>query len=93
MDASKEGAHHMSRFNNPAELAEWARKAAAEDHRRHVEQGHDLNPYCTPGARNEWARGFNNEPPRTYEHPDANEWGTQYQRGKAAAQITQGATA
>jgi hypothetical protein len=98
VDASNEGSHHMSRFNSPAELAEWARKAAAEDHKKHLithidETGQtwqaDKNPYCTPAARSEWKRGFLNAPPRPHERPDADQWSTQYQRGRAMAELIQ----
>jgi len=84
------------RFNTPAEVKDWARKVAAEDLKRH-EPIHtdpdgqqwqiDKNPYCTQGARHDWQRGYNNEPPRTYDHPDANAWSTQYQRGRAMAEL------
>lgn len=77
----------MSRFNTPEEVQAYADKAAAEDHRRHIEQGHDLNPYCTPGARNDWKKGFNNTPPQTWENAEALQFDTIRQRGAAAARI------
>lgn len=77
----------MTRFNTPAEVKEWARKAAAINYKNHTEKGHDLNPYCTPGARSDWQRGFDNAPPRSYDHPERNEWDTHYQRGRAMAEL------
>jgi hypothetical protein len=86
----------MSRFNTPAEVKEWARKAAANDYKKHQvihvdESGQtwqvDKNPYCTPGARNDWRRGFLNAPPRSYDRPDFNDWDKHYQRGRAMAEL------
>lgn len=86
------------RFNTPEEVKTWARKAAAGDLKKHLithvdENGQtwqvDKNPYCTPGARSDWKRGFLNAPPRPYERPDANEWCTKYQRGRAMAELIQ----
>ena len=84
----------MSRFNNLQEVKAWARTAAAADYKKH-ERIHidpdgqkwqvDKNPYSTHGARNDWKRGFNNETPRSYDHPDSNDWNTHYQRGRAMA--------
>lgn len=71
------------RFNTPEEVKAWATTAASEDYKRHVEHGIDLNPYCTEGARNDWQRGFNNVPPRSYELTQ--DFDTMYQRGKAMA--------
>jgi hypothetical protein len=86
------------RFNTPEEVKAWARKAAASDLKKHLithvdEDGQtwqtDKNPYCMPGARNDWKRGFLNAPPRSYEHPDADQWNTHYQRGQAMAELIQ----
>jgi hypothetical protein len=77
----------MSRFNTPEEVKVWARTAAAGNIKRHQEHDHDLNPYCTPGARADWQRGFDNAPPRSYDHPDRNLWDTHYQRGRATAEL------
>jgi len=86
------------RFNTPEEVKAWAHKAAAGDLKKHLvthvdENGQpwqvDKNPYCTPGARNDWERGFLNAPPRSYERPDTNDWCTKYQRGRAMAELIQ----
>ena len=86
----------MSRFNTPEEIKAWARKAAADDYKKHavihtdpegIAWQVDKNPYCTPGARNDWQRGFDNEPPRSYELPAVNQWDTRYQRGRAMAEL------
>ena len=86
----------MTRFNTPAEVKEWARTAAAADYKKHQvihvdEAGQiwqvDKNPYCTPGARNDWQRGFDNAPPRSYDHPERNQWDTHYRRGRAMAEL------
>ena len=75
----------MSRFNTPEEVKAWAAKAAAGDYQRHLEHGVDLNPFCTVGARNDWERGFANDPPRSWEL--TLDFDTIYQRGRAAAEI------
>jgi hypothetical protein len=84
----------MTRFNNTDEVREAAEKAAADDYQRHLpvhtdENGKkwqvDLNPYCTPGARNCWQRGFDGAPPHSWERDLR--WDFQYQRGAAAARI------
>lgn len=85
----------MSRFNSKDEVREWADRAAAQDYERHLpvhtdpETGAkwqwDLNPYCTPGARSYWRRGFQGDPRRPWEHDL--DWDSQYQRGAAAARI------
>ena len=84
------------RFNTPEDVKAWAQKAAASDFERHQvihvdEDGTtwqvDKNPYSTPGARNDWQRGFYNATPRSYDHPELNEWDTHYQRGRAMAEL------
>lgn len=75
------------RFNTPAEVKAWARMVAATNYKNHTEKGHGLNPYCTPGARNDWQRGYDNAPPRSYDHPERNNWDTHYQRGRAMAEL------
>lgn len=86
----------MTRFNNPEEVKAWARKAAAADYKKHavvhvdadgITWQVDKNPYCTPGARNDWQRGFLNAPPRSYELPHFNDWCSKYQRGRAMAEL------
>jgi len=71
------------RFNTPDEVKIWAAKVAADDYRRHIEFGIDLNPFCTSGARNDWQRGFDNLPPRSYE--TTQDFDTIYHRGRAVA--------
>jgi hypothetical protein len=84
------------RFNTPEEVKAWARKAAAEDYAKHAiihtdpdgtKWQVDKNPYCTPEARNDWQRGFNNEPRREFDHPEHNLWNTYYRRGRAMAEL------
>jgi hypothetical protein len=82
-----QGVTAMTRFNTPEEVKEWAAKAAAEDYERHVKYGHDLNPFSTEGARNDWQRGFDNVPPRPYEPVTINDFDTIYQRGRAMAEL------
>lgn len=77
----------MNRFNTPEEVKEWAAKAAAEDYERHIKYDIDLNPFFTPGARNDWQRGFDNLGPRSYESPDILLWDTVYLRGRAVAEL------
>jgi len=78
----------MNRFNSPKEVQEAAEKFAAQLVQRHQEKGHDLNPYCTPGARAEFDRAYTNEPRRSW---DLNqEWDFRYQVGRAAARIIKG---
>lgn len=86
----------MSRFDTPEQVKAWARKAAAEDYKKHATIHTDAdgtqwqvsrNPYCTEGARNDWQRGFDNAPPKSYDHPEQNSWDTHYQRGRAMAEL------
>lgn len=73
-------------FNTPEEVREWAVRVAENDYRRHIEYGIDLNPFCTPGARTTWQRGFENKGPEKWSGITG-EFDTIYQRGKAAAEI------
>lgn len=75
------------RFNTPAEVKQWATETARKDLERHHAHGHDMNPYCTPGRRDDWERGFANKPPRDYERPEIQQYNTAYQRGRAMAEI------
>lgn len=77
----------MTRFTTLEEAQVAARAAAEADYRRHKELGFDLNPFCTPGARTDWQRGYDNAGPRTYESPEIVKWNTIYLRGRAAAEI------
>jgi hypothetical protein len=79
----------MSRFNSIEEVRAWAAKAAASDLQRHRTKGHDPNPYCTPGARSDWQRGFDGAQPRSWELASTYDWHTQYQRGRAMARLMQ----
>ena len=87
------------RFDTPADVKAWARAAARADYAKHLpihtdpdgtKWQVDLNPYCTPGARNDWQRGFDNAPPWSYELPTANDFCTKYQRGRAMAELLKG---
>lgn len=73
------------RFNTPEEVLAWADKVAREDIQRHLDNGVDLNPFCTDGARNQWQRGFDNLPPRSYE--STLDYDTIYQRGRACGRL------
>ena len=77
----------MSRFNTPEEVKEYATKVAADYYRRHKEYGIDLNPFCTPGARNDWQRGFDNKGPRSYEV--SIDFDTIYALGRATALLVE----
>lgn len=76
----------MTRFANPDEVRFWAEGAARGDIQRHRELGHDLNVYCTPGARADWQRGFDNAPARSWEEPTRT-YDTMFQRGRAVARL------
>jgi hypothetical protein len=69
----------------PEEVAAEAEQLARDDIRRHREYGHDLNVFSTPGAREDWRRGFENLGPRSYEGP--RDFDTIYQRGRAVARL------
>ena len=73
------------RFNSPEEVKAAADKFAADLYRRHVEFGHDLNPYCTPGARGEFDRAFSNLPRRSWDLDTS--WDYRYQVGRAVAEL------
>lgn len=74
------------RVSSPEEVAAWADRAAASDVQRNISpMNHDLNPYCTHGARTCWQRGFDGLAPRTWE--GSVDYDTQYQRGAAAARL------
>ena len=76
---------HTMRFNSPEEVRAAAEKWAAELYRRHLEKGHDLNPYCTPGARAEFDRAFSDLPRRSWELDPA--WDYRWQVGQAVARL------
>jgi hypothetical protein len=73
------------RFNTPLEIVAWADNAAIDTMKRHLEYGHDLNVFSTEGARNDWQRGFDNAPPRSFEVTQ--DYDTAYQRGKAIRKL------
>lgn len=74
------------RFNTPEEVLAWADKVAKEDLQRHRQNGIDLNPFSTVGAREDWRRGFENLGPRSYETLGV-DFDTIYQRGRAVARL------
>ena len=43
-----------------------------------------MNQFNTP---DDWQRGFNNEPPKSYNCQNFNEWDSHYQRGRAMAEL------
>ena len=73
------------RFNTPLEIVAWADNAAIDTMKRHLEHGHDLNVFSTEGARNDWQRGFDNAPPRSFEVTQ--DYDAAYQRGKAIRKL------
>lgn len=84
------------RFNTKEEVISWADKAAREDYERHLPVHTDpdgktwqvdKNPFCTYGARNDWQRGFDNAPPRSWE--GTRDFDTVFQRGRAMARLIQ----
>ena len=79
----------MSTFDSPEDVVAWAERCAADDYERHLKFGHDLNPYCTPGARSDWQRGFDNSPPYSWELP-TRAYDTMFQRGRAMARLLDG---
>lgn len=75
------------RFNSPQEVKEAAERNAASLYRRHVEKGHDLNPYCTQGARAEFDRAYANAPRYTWE--GGTDYDYRHQLGRAVARIVE----
>jgi hypothetical protein len=75
----------MTRPTTPEGICAEAEEFAKKDLRRHRENGVDLNPFSTVGARDEWQRGFEGLDLLNYQGlPDYN---TFYQRGRAAARL------
>ncbi len=75
------------RFSSTQEVRAWADRAARNDFTMYLSERADFNPYCTPGARSCWERGFVGAPPYNYEGTLEGDW--QYQRGAAAQRIIQ----
>jgi hypothetical protein len=73
----------MSRFNSPEEVQAAAQKFAANIVRLHHAHGHDLNPYCTQGARSDFDRAYENKSRYSWEIDPA--WDYRYQTGRAVA--------
>lgn len=82
------------RFNTPEEVIVWADKAARIDYEKHTPIHTDTdgtlwqvdkNPYCTPGARNDWQRGFDNAQPTSW--VGTMDYCSAYQRGKAMKRL------
>jgi hypothetical protein len=73
------------RFNSPEEVKAAAEKWAAELYRLHIEKGHDLNPYATPGGRADFDRAFSDAPRYSWE--TLPEWDYRYQVGQAVARL------
>lgn len=76
----------MSRFNTPEEVRAWAESQALGSILRAQYLGHDLNPFCTPGARNDWQRGYNGSLAFSWEVQGL-PWCTMYQRGAAVRRL------
>lgn len=86
----------MTRFASPEALKIAAEKQAAENLAHHLPIHTDpqtgetyqvsLNPYSTPGARNEWQRGFDNTPPRSWETVER-DWDFRFQLGRATRRL------
>lgn len=66
-------------------IVDEANRCALLDIANYIWYGHSVNPYSTVGVRNDWQRGFDNEPPHSW--VGTNDFCTAYQRGKAAARI------
>ena len=81
----------MARFNSIQDVRDYALRMARQDIQNvhHHDHGIDRNPFSTVGARNYWQRGFDGAPAFSWEH-DLN-WDTQYQRGRAYADLLSGA--
>lgn len=76
------------RFSTPEEVTAAAEKWAKELYTLHIQKGHDLNPYTTEGARNEFRRGYENAPPYSWEQP-TRDFDYRYKVGAAVARIVQ----
>jgi hypothetical protein len=75
----------MTRPTTPEGIRAEAEEFAKEDLRCHRENGVDLNPFSTVGARDEWQRGFDGRDLLGYQGlPEYNAF---YQRGAAAARL------
>lgn len=75
----------MSRFNTPAECRALAEAGADGQVHRALFWGHCMNPYSTPGRRNDFWRGFKGLPADTYGGPITGDYDLAYQRGAACA--------
>lgn len=82
-------------FATPNDVLVWAEEEARGDIERNRKIRYDrdgtpyqidLNPYSTQGARNDWQRGFDNAPPRSWELP-TRPWDLRFQRGRAVARL------
>lgn len=73
------------RFNSTQEVLDAAEKWAAQLYALHIEKNHDLNPYCTPGARAEFDAAFADAPRRSWDLDPA--WDYRYQVGRAVARL------
>jgi hypothetical protein len=72
-------------FNNPAEVVAWADSAAEVCLLHHDLYDVSKNPYSTDGMRNDWQRGYDNAPPRSFELTQ--EYDTAYQLGAATKRL------
>ena len=72
-------------MNKPAQIVTLAELRVLGDYDKHVQFGSSLNPYSTVGNREDWQRGFDNSPARSYEGDVA--YGPAYQRGRAMARL------
>lgn len=79
----------MTRFSSPKAVKDAAESMAIDLHRRHVEQGNDLNPYTTDGARSEFQRAYDNGPFYSFERQDqaSRDFDYRYQLGQAVARL------
>lgn len=74
-------------FNTAQEVEDFATEAAQDTYRRHIEQGHDINPFSTEGARMEWKRGYEGRLSKPWENERMLAFSTIYQRGKAMRKL------
>lgn len=73
-------------FCTAKDCREAAEKRAIELIKLHREKGHDLNPYCTQGARSEFQRAFDNGPFYSFES-QTRDFDFRFQLGQAVARL------
>lgn len=74
-------------FNTAQEVEDFATEAAQDTYGRHIERGHDINPFSTEVARMEWKRGYDGVLSKPRENERMLSFSTVYQRGKAMRKL------